>query len=134
MITILTIVHIFVSLFLIAIVLLQHGKGADIGATFGGSSQSLFGTEGPVPLLNKITTLAAIVFMCTSVSLAYMSAHKTTGSVMSDVEVQAPVSPTPLTVPAAREAATVTLPTAKADNAAAKQQEEVPAGLPDPEK
>jgi len=42
---------------------LQHGKGADIGATFGGSSQSVFGTEGPVPLLNKITTFVAIIFM-----------------------------------------------------------------------
>ena len=56
MITILTIIHITVCLFLVSIVLLQHGKGADIGATFGGSSQSLFGTEGPVPLMNKVTT------------------------------------------------------------------------------
>ncbi len=54
--TLLTIVHVVVCLFLVGVVLLQHGKGADIGATFGGSSQSLFGTEGPLPLLNKITT------------------------------------------------------------------------------
>ena len=60
--TLLTVVHVFVCLFLVGIVLLQHGKGADIGATFGGSSQSLFGTEGPLPLLNKITTAAAIIF------------------------------------------------------------------------
>ena len=93
--TLLIVVHVVVSLFLICIVLLQHGKGADIGATFGGSSQSLFGTEGPIPLLNKITTLAAIVFMGTSVSLAYLSAHKSSGSVMSDVvgqEQQVPAS------------------------------------------
>ncbi len=83
--TLLIIVHVVVCLFLIIIVLLQQGKGADIGATFGGSSQSLFGTEGPLPLLNKITTLSAIIFMGTSISLAYLSMDKTTGSVMTDV-------------------------------------------------
>ncbi len=85
MITLLTVVHVAVCLFLIVIVLLQHGKGADAGATFGGSGQSLFGTEGPVPLLNKITTGVAIVFMMTSVSLAYLSSSKSTGSVMTEV-------------------------------------------------
>ncbi len=101
--TLLIAVHVFVCLFLICIVLLQHGKGADIGASFGGSSQSLFGTEGPVPLLNKITTLAAIVFMGTSVALAYLSANRSTGSVMRDVKFQeqqqVPVSQQPITVP-----------------------------------
>ncbi|PID42057.1 MAG: preprotein translocase subunit SecG [Proteobacteria bacterium] len=86
--TLLIIVHIVVCLFLIGIVLLQHGKGADIGATFGGSSQSLFGTEGPLPLLNKITTFAAIIFMVTSVSLAYISAQSGSGSVMTEVPVE----------------------------------------------
>ncbi len=81
----LLIIHIVVCLFLVVIVLLQHGKGADIGATFGGSSQSLFGTEGPLPLLNKITTAAAIIFMLTSVTLAYTSARKSRSSVMQDV-------------------------------------------------
>ena len=86
--TILIVLHVVVCLFLISIVLLQHGKGADIGATFGGSNQSLFGTEGPLPLLNKITTLAAIVFMGTSVTLAYISANQSSGSVMRDMPVQ----------------------------------------------
>ncbi len=104
--TIITIIHILVCLFLVVIVLLQHGKGADIGATFGGSGQSLFGTEGPVPLLNKITTAAAIVFMLTSITLAYMSAHRGSGSVMSDLTAPAPAADTmdrtskvPATVP-----------------------------------
>ncbi len=85
--TILTVAHISVSLFLIIIVLLQHGKGADAGAAFGGggSSQSLFGSEGPISLLNKITTASAIVFMVTSVSLAYYSSTTSTGSVMTAV-------------------------------------------------
>ena len=113
--TLLIVVHVVVSLFLICIVLLQHGKGADIGASFGGSSQSLFGTEGPVPLLNKITTLAAIIFMGTSVTLAYVSAHKSSGSVMSDIggqEQQAPVSQgtSPLPVPPEKRAGTEKVP------------------------
>ncbi len=89
--TLFTIIHVVVCLFLIGIVLLQHGKGADIGATFGGSSQSLFGTEGPLPLLNKITTAAAVIFMVTSVTLAYFSADTSTSSVMSQITQEQPV-------------------------------------------
>jgi preprotein translocase subunit SecG len=88
--TLLTIVHVIVCLFLVGIVLLQHGKGADIGATFGGSSQSLFGTEGPLPLLNKITTAAAVIFMLTSVTLAYISSQSSNSSVMTGVTVSQP--------------------------------------------
>jgi preprotein translocase subunit SecG len=106
MITILTIIHILVCIFMVSIVLLQHGKGADIGATFGGGGQSLFGTEGPVPMLNKVTTTAAVIFMMTSISLAYLSAHRTTSSVMGDysapapIEQQAPVAePLPVKIP-----------------------------------
>ncbi len=89
--TLLTILHVLVCLLLVGIVLLQHGKGADIGASFGGSSQSLFGSEGPIPLLNKITTGVAIIFMVTSVSLAYISAHRSTGSVMQELQQEQPV-------------------------------------------
>ncbi len=89
--TLFTIIHIVVCLFLVGIVLLQHGKGADIGATFGGSSQSLFGSEGPLPLLNKITTAAAVIFMVTSVTLAYYSADSSTSSVMSEIAKEQPV-------------------------------------------
>ena len=108
--TLLIIVHVLVCLFLIGIVLLQQGKGADIGATFGGSSQSLFGTEGPVPLLNKITTFSAVVFMVTSISLAYIASKSGSGSVMSslpggdEATVEQPVQQEPqLVVPAERE-------------------------------
>ncbi len=91
MITLLTILHVSVCVFLIAIVLLQHGKGADIGASFGGgSSQTVFGSDGPLPLLNKVTTTSAIVFMVTSVALAYNSAHMSKSSVMQGVT--APIS------------------------------------------
>ena len=89
--TLLTVLHVVVCLLLVGLVLLQHGKGADIGATFGGSSQSLFGSEGPLPLLNKITTAAAIIFMLTSVVLAYISSHTGTDSVMSELAKPQPV-------------------------------------------
>ena len=88
--TLLIVVHVIVCLFLVGIVLLQHGKGADIGASFGGSSQSLFGTEGPLPLLNKITTASAIIFMLTSVTLAYISSRTGSTSVMTNITVSQP--------------------------------------------
>jgi len=97
----LTIAHVIVCLFLVGIVLLQHGKGADIGATFGGSSQSLFGTEGPLPLLNKITTAIAVIFMLTSVTLAYMSSQTSKSSVMSEMSVSQPA--VEVAVPIAKE-------------------------------
>ena len=65
------IIHVIVSIALIMIVLLQTGKGADMGAAFGGgSSQTLFGSTGASTFLSKATTVAAIVFMLTSLSLA----------------------------------------------------------------
>ncbi|MCK9295915.1 MAG: preprotein translocase subunit SecG [Desulfobulbaceae bacterium] len=88
MVNILTIIHIIVCFFLVIIVLLQQGKGANMGATFGGSSQTVFGSEGPLPLLNKVTTMAAITFMVTSIALAYISSHKSTSSVMKDFDAQ----------------------------------------------
>ena len=84
--TIISVIHVIVCLFLVVIVLLQHGKGADIGATFGGGN-TVFGSEGPVPLLNKVTTAAAIIFMVTSMGLAYISAKSGTGSVMQNVPI-----------------------------------------------
>ncbi len=106
MLTLLTITHVIVSVFLIAIVLLQHGKGADMGASFGGGSgKTVFGTEGPLPLLSKITTASAIIFMFTSVGLAYYSANVTKSSVMKSLPATAPVekkvetAPTPVEVP-----------------------------------
>jgi preprotein translocase subunit SecG len=114
--TILTIAHISVCFFLIIIVLLQHGKGADAGAAFGGggSSQSLFGSEGPVSLLNKITTASAIVFMITSVSLAYISSTSSTGSMMSTVQQETMVEET--TESAAEKV--IPMPTAAPEEAA----------------
>ena len=82
---ILIIVHVVVCVALIMIVLLQTGKGADMGAAFGGgSSQTLFGSTGASTFLSKLTTIAAIVFMLTSLALAYMSTNRTGGSIMQE--------------------------------------------------
>lgn len=72
--TLLLIIHIIVSLFLIFIVLIQSSKGAELGAAFGGSSQTLFGSRGAATFLSKLTTGAAIVFMLTSLLLAISTA------------------------------------------------------------
>ena len=82
----LVIIHVVVCVALIMIVLLQTGKGADMGAAFGGSSQALFGGAGPAPFLTRVTTIAAVIFMVTSLTLAYFSANVMEGSVMRGVE------------------------------------------------
>jgi preprotein translocase subunit SecG len=73
MIILLKVLHIVVALFLILVVLLQTGKGAEMGAAFGGSSQTLFGGGGPTSFMAKLTTAAAVCFMLTSLGLAYVS-------------------------------------------------------------
>ncbi len=76
-------IHIVVSIALIIIVLLQAGKGAEMGATFGtGGSQSLFGVGGGATFLSKMTSGAAIIFMLTSLTLAYLSSKPSSTSIM----------------------------------------------------
>jgi len=66
--------HVLLCLFLILIILLQPGKGGDVGAAFGGgSSSAVFGPRGPGNLLQRATTVVAVLFMCTSVTLALYS-------------------------------------------------------------
>jgi len=93
--TLLVIVHIVVCIALILIVLLQTGKGAEMGAAFGGASQTVFGGAGPAPFLTKITTGAAIVFMITSLALAYVSSKPSSSSLMKGVKPMkaAPAAP-----------------------------------------
>ncbi|NVM57496.1 MAG: preprotein translocase subunit SecG [Desulfobacterales bacterium] len=79
------VIHVIVCFALIFIVLLQTGKGADMGVAFGGgASHTLFGGTGASSFLSKLTTIAAIVFMLTSLGLAYLSSHRATSSIMSD--------------------------------------------------
>ena len=81
--TLIVILHVIVSVALILVILLQTGKGSDIGAVFGGgSSQTLFGSTGPTSFLSKLTAGAAIIFMLTSLFLAYFSGTGGTRSIM----------------------------------------------------
>jgi preprotein translocase subunit SecG len=99
------ILHILVCLALIGIVLLQHGKGAGIGAAFGGSSQTVFGSTGAAPFLAKLTAVAAILFMCTSLGLTVIGRHQEKASIMQETR-PAPAKPAPAKseVPAQPEA------------------------------
>jgi preprotein translocase subunit SecG len=81
------VIHIVAAISVIGLVLVQHGKGADMGAAFGsGASGSLFGATGSANFLSRSTAVLAAVFFVTSLSLAYIASHKpkTTGSVMQD--------------------------------------------------
>ncbi len=98
--TVLTILHLSVSLFLIGVVLLQSGKGAEMGASFGSSgSQSVFGAGGGTSFLSKMTTGAAIIFMLTSLTLAYVSGLPSSSSIMSGKGKAAPVQASPAPPP-----------------------------------
>lgn len=98
---ILLMIHIFVSLALIFIVLIQKGKGADMGAAFGGSSQAVFGTSTATTVLHKVTTMMAIVFMLTSLGLTLYIGRGHVSSVMEGVKpTKAPVSAEKASAPA----------------------------------
>ena len=107
MIIFLTIIHIFVCLFLVIVVLLQHGKSADIAATFGGQgSQTAFGPRGAATLLSKATTWSAIIFMVTSFALTVAKPRGSTGSVLGTekpAQTQPAATPTPTPAPAPAE-------------------------------
>ena len=87
-------VHIVAAIGVIGLVLVQHGKGADMGAAFGsGASGSLFGATGSANFLSRATAVLATIFFVTSLSLAYLASSKpkTAGSVMQDAVKSAPV-------------------------------------------
>jgi preprotein translocase subunit SecG len=98
----LVIIHIIVAVALILIVLLQAGKGAGIGAAFGGASQTVFGPRGPGSFLGKLTTAAAGIFMITSLVLAIFSSQYLGGSVIPTTPAPRPTS-APATTPSGGE-------------------------------
>lgn len=73
---VLLLIHVLAAVSIIILVLLQHGKGADVGATFGsGGSQTMFGSQGPMSFLMKLTSILAAIFFITSLSLNYLSSR-----------------------------------------------------------
>ena len=104
-------VHILVGLGVIGLVLIQHGKGADMGAAFGsGASGSVFGATGSANFLSRATGVLATLFFITSLSLSYLATYRPTagGSVMDKVPAQS------------MPATTVSLPVANTETSPAK--------------
>lgn len=102
MIIALTVLHVLMCLSIIAIVLLQAGKGADIGSAFGGAgSQAVFGSMGTPTVLGKITAVVAVIFTITSFSLALIGGERSGSSVVREPAPApaAPSAPAPATAP-----------------------------------
>jgi len=112
--TLLIILHVLASLILILIVLLQAGKGANMGAAFGGSSQTVFGSSGAGTFLGKLTAGIAVLFMLTSLALTYTASHRSS-SLIGQQSMPAPQQTAPVAPVANPDAAKLpTAPTAPA--------------------
>lgn len=101
-------IHITVCVVLVVVILLQQGKGADVGAVFGGSSSTVFGASGAGNALTKTTWALATVFFATSIFLAYASTQRATGSIFNNSSAHSR-SVMPI-VPAGKAAAPVAPP------------------------
>ena len=100
---VLIVLHVLIALAIIGLVLLQHGKGADMGSGFGGgSSGSLFGATGSANFLSRMTAALATVFFCTSLGLAYLATHKPKagGGLLDAVKSESGATPKAVDVPA----------------------------------
>jgi preprotein translocase subunit SecG len=122
--TVIVILHVLVSIGLILVVLLQTGKGAEVGAVFGGSSATIFGSSGAGNFLTRLTTGMAIVFMITSLTLGYFTARRPAATIFDNRapagEPRAPVAPSS---PTSKE----TVPQGGTQTAPEKTPEKTPA-------
>jgi preprotein translocase subunit SecG len=116
------VVHVAACLFLIVVVLLQTGKGADMGAVFGGGSQTLFGSGGAGNLLTKLTTGTAIAFMITSLILSYGQNRAPSSTLLDRIPEQS----APADAPNAAKSAPA--PTPPAPDSAPAPAPQAPAG------
>lgn len=119
--TFIVVIQVLSALIIIGLVLLQHGKGADMGAAFGsGASGSLFGASGSSNFLSKSTAIAATIFFCSTLALAYFgNKHPAAagGGVMDNLPAAAPVAP----AAASTASAAASAPAASASAASAPQ-------------
>jgi len=121
--TLVLVIHVLAALALVGLILLQHGKGADVGAAFGsGASGSLFGASGSANFLSRTTAIIAVVFFVTSLGLTYFSSRKTEHKGVMAPPPAAPaqslpaqIPPTAPAGPAAPSAAGQAVPAAPAD-------------------
>lgn len=95
--------HVVVSLLLIGLILIQHGKGADAGAAFGGgggASGSLFGSQGSASFLSRSSAILATIFFVTSLSLAYLAGNtERVQSVTDSIVIEQPAEEAPVDLP-----------------------------------
>lgn len=98
--TLTLVIHVLAALALVGLILLQHGKGADVGAAFGsGASGSLFGASGSANFLSRTTAILAIVFFVTSLGLTYFSSQKTEHKGVMAKQPAAPAQSLPAQIP-----------------------------------
>ncbi|MFH1830539.1 MAG: preprotein translocase subunit SecG [Pseudomonadota bacterium] len=97
--SILITVHYLICFFLIVVILLQAGKGADIGAVFGGASQTMFGSRGPATFLNKATVFVAMGFLVTSIWLAHLAKQRSGTSILDKAPITETARPAKQEVP-----------------------------------
>jgi preprotein translocase subunit SecG len=136
---VLIVTHVLVALAIIGLVLLQHGKGADMGSGFGGgASASLFGATGSANFLSRMTAVLATIFFVLSLGLAYFATNrpKASGGILDAVKTEkpaaeAPQAPAPATQKPAAEAAKPAAEAAKSAAEAAKPASGEPAKAKD---
>jgi preprotein translocase subunit SecG len=105
--TLITILHVFICFLMIGAILLQSGKGAEIGASFGGSSQTVFGSRGPANFLSKLTVVVAAIFMITSFGLAILAKERNFASTVIDLNQKSqPAAPAAPAQPSTESAPT----------------------------
>jgi len=99
--TLVLVIHVLAALALVGLILLQHGKGADVGAAFGsGASGSLFGASGSANFLSRTTAVLAVIFFVTSLSLTFFSTRKTELKGVMATPPAAPAQSLPAQIPA----------------------------------
>ena len=125
MFTLLLIIHVVACLMIIFFVLLQSGRGAELGAAFGGVGQAN-SVRGQMTGVGKITTGGAIVFMLTSLSLAFLSSETSKDSVVRELETTPTIPTTQQAAPASTGQEAVTLPVAEEKPSSALEQKEAP--------
>lgn len=126
--TIIVVVQVVSALTIVGLVLLQHGKGADMGASFGsGASGSLFGATGSSNFLSKFTGIAAAIFFAATLGLAFISNKpaEVSGGVMENLPVSAVPGAEP-TAPAASTAAPTAAPAVPAPATGTGQSNQIP--------
>jgi len=115
-------IHVAICLFLILVVLLQQGKGADLSVFGGGTTQSAFGARGAATLLHKMTVAGFVAFILTTVTIGFLQGGGSGSSVMSTVEEGQPAVPVETDMGEATPAPTTDIPAADGDDGEATDQ------------